>query len=54
MTEKSQKDRFIEAAKKLEANENEASFKKKLGQIARQKPKDPAPSTSDQSRKGKK
>ena len=36
----SQRDRFIEAARQLGADEDEAAFKAKLAQIARQKPKD--------------
>ncbi len=41
--DKTQKDRFIEAARQLGANENEAAFKAKLAQIARQKPKGDVP-----------
>lgn len=37
---KSQRDRFIEAAESLGADENEATFRAKLAVIARQKPKD--------------
>jgi hypothetical protein len=33
-----QYDRFVETARKLGANEDEAAFKEKLGVIARQKP----------------
>ena len=36
----SQHDCFIEAAKRIGANEDEAAFKTKLAVIARQKPKD--------------
>ena len=35
-----QKQRFIEAARQLDADENENAFKAKLMQIARQKPKE--------------
>lgn len=35
-----QRDRFIETARKLGADEDEAAFKAKLAVIARQKPKD--------------
>ncbi len=35
-----QRDRFIEAARELGADEDEATFKAKLGAIARQKVKD--------------
>ena len=39
-----QRDRFTEAARQLGADEDEAAFKAKLAQIARQKPVDlPAP-----------
>ncbi len=37
---KSQRDRFIEAARELGADDDEATFKAKLAVIARQKPKD--------------
>ena len=37
--EPTQRDRFIEAAKELGADEDEATFKAKLAVIARQKPK---------------
>ena len=40
---KSQRDRFIETAKAIGADEDEAAFKAKLAVIARQKPKDPVP-----------
>jgi hypothetical protein len=36
---KSQRDRFIETARALGADEDEAAFKAKLAVIARQKPK---------------
>lgn len=39
---KSQTDRFIETARQLGADENEAAFKAKLAVIARQKPKESA------------
>lgn len=42
-TDKSQSDRFIEAARQLGADEDEAAFKAKLAQIARQKPKGDVP-----------
>lgn len=35
-----QRDRFIEAARQLDADEGEAAFKVKLAEIARMKPKD--------------
>ena len=35
----SQHERFVEAARKLGTDEDEAAFKEKLGVIARQKPK---------------
>ena len=38
-----QRDRFIEAARELGADEDEAAFKAKLATIARQKPKDEPP-----------
>ncbi len=37
---KSQRDRFIETARQLGADEDEVAFKAKLATIARQKPKD--------------
>jgi hypothetical protein len=40
VTKKAQRDRFIEAAGQLGADEDEAAFDAKLGVIARQKPKD--------------
>ncbi len=36
---KLQRDRFVEAAKELGADDDEATFKAKLAVIARQKPK---------------
>ena len=41
-----QHDRFIEAARQLGANEDEAAFKAKLAQIAQQKPKEDMPGPS--------
>ena len=38
ITEKCQRDRFIETARAVGANEDEAAFKAKLAVIARQKP----------------
>ncbi len=40
-------DRFREAARALDADEDGAAFKEKLGRIARQKPKDQEPSPKD-------
>ena len=37
---KPQSERFIETARELRCDEDEAAFKAKLGAIARQKPKD--------------
>jgi hypothetical protein len=37
---KSQRERFIEAARAIGADEDEAAFKAKLAAIARQKPKE--------------
>ncbi len=42
---KSQRDRFIEAARELGADEDEDAFKKKLERIAKAKPKDEKPSS---------
>ncbi len=42
-----QSDRFIEAARQLGADEDEAAFKAKLAQIARQKPKDEQDASMD-------
>ena len=39
-SKKSQRDRFIEAARELGCDEDEETFKAKLAVIARQKPKD--------------
>lgn len=38
-----QYDRFIEAARRIGADEDEAAFKAKLAQIVRQKPKEEVP-----------
>ena len=38
-----QRDRFIEAARQLGADEDEAAFKAKLAQVAGQKPKENVP-----------
>lgn len=43
----SQQERFIEAARRLGADEDEAAFKAKLAVIARQKPKDEPPPNPD-------
>ncbi len=40
---KSQRDRFIETARAIGADEDEAAFKAKLAVIARQKPKSEKP-----------
>ncbi len=40
---RSQHDRFVQLARDLGADENEATFKEKLGEIARQKAKDGPP-----------
>ncbi len=37
---KDQRDRFVEAARAIGADEDEAAFREKLAVIARQKPKD--------------
>ena len=37
-TEKSQLDRFKEAARELEADDDEAKFNEKLGKLVKQKP----------------
>jgi len=39
-SDKSQRDRFIETARQIGADEDEAAFKAKLAVIARQKPRD--------------
>lgn len=54
-TDQSQRDRFIETARKLGGDEDEAAFKAKLAVIARQKPKAeaPEPSTLPPSKEGK-
>jgi hypothetical protein len=49
----SQHDRFIEAARAAETDEDEAAFKAKLGVIARQKPKDAGASILEPSDKKK-
>ncbi|QTI81205.1 hypothetical protein IAI58_17845 (plasmid) [Roseomonas marmotae] len=49
-----QKLRFIEAARKLGANEDEDDFRAKLAVIARQKPKGAAPPNPPKAPKGKK
>ena len=38
--EKSQLDRFKEAARELEADDDEARFNEKLGKLVKQKPKE--------------
>ena len=38
--EKNQLDRFKEAARELEANDDEARFNEKLGKLVKQKPDD--------------
>jgi len=42
-----QANRFTEAARQLGADEDEAAFKAKLAQIARQKPKGDVPPTPE-------
>lgn len=42
-TQDGQRTRFTEAARQLGADEDEAAFKAKLAQIARQKPKEYVP-----------
>lgn len=44
----SQRERFIEAARQLGADEDEAAFKAKLTVIAKQKPKEPTPEPGPQ------
>lgn len=46
-------DRFIETARRLGADENEAAFQAKLATIAKQKPKD-VPPASDTLKKAQK
>ena len=46
-----QRDRFIEAARELGCDEDEAAFKEKLAVIARQKPKDKAGPQTDSEQK---
>ena len=41
--EKSQHDKFKEAARQLEAGESEAAFDEKLGKLVKHKPKDEKP-----------
>jgi hypothetical protein len=41
--ENGQANKFVETARKLEADEDEAAFKAKLAQIARAKPQDTEP-----------
>lgn len=48
---KAQADRFIEAARALGADEDEAAFKAKLGVIARQKPKEDVASAGTKGKK---
>ena len=40
LPDKSQLDRFKEAARELEADDDEAKFNEKLGKLVKQKPKD--------------
>ncbi len=51
-SKKSQRDRFIETARQLGADENEAAFKEKLAVIARQKPKDAPKPQKPQDKRG--
>ena len=44
---KSQHQRFVETARSLSADEDEAAFRAKLAVIARQKPKDAPPPDAD-------
>jgi hypothetical protein len=44
----SQRDRFIENARALGGDEDEAAFKAKLAVIARHKPKDKSPEAPDE------
>ena len=44
---KSQRDRFIETARAIGADEDEVAFKAKLAVIARQRPKDPKPRSGE-------
>jgi len=39
-TDKSQLDRFKEAAREIETDDDEAKFNEKLGELVKQKPKD--------------
>ncbi len=47
-----QADRFIETARALGADEDEAAFKAKLGVIARQKPKDEPKAPKTKAKRG--
>lgn len=42
-TEKSQLDKFKEAARQLEADDDEARFNEKLGKLVKQKPQEKNP-----------
>ena len=44
-TDKSQLDRFKEAARQLETDDDEARFDEKLGKLVKQKPDDKKPDT---------
>ncbi len=48
-----QQARFMETARALGADEDEAAFKAKLAQIARQKPKGDVPEPPDATKDGK-
>ena len=50
---RSQHDKFVEIARELGADEDEAAFKEKLAVIARQKPKD-APANPVRGKRGDK
>lgn len=45
---RTQAERFVEAARRLGADEDEATFKAKLGVIARQKPKNEVPESPEE------
>lgn len=49
-----QRERFIDAARKAECDEDEAAFRAKLAVIARQKPKDETEKTAQEVRDAKK
>ncbi len=49
-----QSQRFIKAARAVDVDEDEATFKTKLAVIARQKPKDEASASKTTDKKGKK